>query len=105
VGIRELRRQRVVDWKTLNQCASCGEADIDCLDAHHAEGSTKEFSVAHISGRTLDAIDCELQKCVSLCCRCHRKFNSWLRTTGLSASKDNFETWLSVQDAASKVWK
>jgi len=77
---------------------NCSERDVDVLDAHHLDPFTKSFSVAHVSGKSIDAIDLELSLCLSLCSNCHRKLNAWLRLSGLDTTKENFDLWLSVND-------
>jgi hypothetical protein len=96
--LREIRKNRVIDWKKSHPCVKCSEDDVDVLDAHHLDPFTKSFSVAHVSAKSIDSIDWELSLCLSLCSNCHRKLNAWLRSNGLDTTKENFDLWLSVYD-------
>lgn len=70
-------RQWVAEMKSTIGC-SCGEKDSRCLDFHHIDSSTKEFSIAQRIGwasyskeKFLEEID----KCQILCSNCHRKIH------------------------------
>jgi hypothetical protein len=55
-------------------CASCGETDPACLDAHHPDVRDKEFSISYgLKCAPYDSFVGELLKCICLCALCHRK--------------------------------
>jgi hypothetical protein len=73
------RRNELRAWldayKLKLSCSVCGEKHPACLDFHHKDSKTKDFSLGIIGGwgygkeRLLN----EISKCVVLCANCHRK--------------------------------
>ena len=65
------------DYKSRLTCITCGEKHPACLDFHHKDAKTKDFSLAMVGGwgygkkRLLN----EIGKCVILCSNCHRKIH------------------------------
>lgn len=58
-------------------CKECGyNKCIEALEFHHLNPLEKDFGIG--SGNTLswDKIQKELDKCVLLCCRCHRELHA-----------------------------
>jgi hypothetical protein len=66
------------EYKSKLACSICGENHPACLDFHHRDSKTKDFSPGNIRGwgwgreRVLQEID----KCVVLCSNCHRKLHA-----------------------------
>ncbi|HEV7449101.1 MAG TPA: hypothetical protein VGP13_00995 [Candidatus Paceibacterota bacterium] len=77
----QARRQGLRDWlddyKSKLSCSTCGEKHAACLDFHHKDSKTKEFSVAIIKawGYSKERMLREIGKCVILCSNCHRKLH------------------------------
>jgi len=61
--------------KNNKKCERCTETDPVCLDFHHVDGRTKEFSLgtAINHGYSVKKIQEEATKCILLCANCHRK--------------------------------
>jgi hypothetical protein len=62
-------------------CKKCGETCHACLDAHHIDPSTKDFTIGAVSnGQKIGKgkIEKELEKCVCLCKNCHAKLHAGL---------------------------
>ncbi len=63
------------EYKLTLSCTLCGEKHPACLDFHHRDPNTKDFSLGIIRGwgygkkRLLH----EIRKCVVICSNCHRK--------------------------------
>lgn len=78
---RERTKALLLEWKKQG-CIVCGEDEPACLDAHHVDPSTKNFTVGDIScqKRSRKAIKKELEMCVCLCANCHRKFHAGILT-------------------------
>lgn len=77
------QRLRKADWKewykeykSTLRCIKCGESHPGCLDFHHRDPSTKEYSIS-VSGPSLgrDKLLIEIAKCDILCVNCHRKLH------------------------------
>lgn len=64
------------------QCQICGYADFtQCLDFHHLDPKQKDFSFSSIRVSTdkpeiPEIVKEELDKCILLCCRCHREVHA-----------------------------
>ena len=71
---RRLRRQWVTEYKRASDgCNNCVESMPVTLDFHHLENKDMRISSMVSSGRSLEEIKQEIQKCELLCANCHRK--------------------------------
>lgn len=62
------------------KCSKCGLDDIICLDFHHVDPKTKEFTLGgQTEHRSVEEIEIEVRKCILLCAHCHRKEHSALQ--------------------------
>jgi hypothetical protein len=74
---RVIKRQidnklRAVVYKG-GSCQICGYSKcLSAMDFHHVEPGLKEFEIS-TSKRSFEQNKAELDKCVLLCCRCHRE--------------------------------
>ena len=76
---QETRRiRRVREWQNSlkTPCVVCGEPEPVCLDWHHIDPSTKEFTIGANFNRARELILNEISKCVCLCANCHRKVHN-----------------------------
>lgn len=56
------------------ECQICGyDACAAAMDFHHIDPAQKDFSISHYKKTSFDKIKDELDKCILLCCRCHRE--------------------------------
>jgi hypothetical protein len=57
------------------KCQVCGyDRCWAAMDFHHKNRSEKKFSISTLKNRKMDyALQEELDKCILLCCRCHRE--------------------------------
>ncbi len=75
------KRKEKQDWfrsfKLTLSCIKCGESCINCLEFHHKNPETKEYSVGDMisSWLSIEAIKKEIEKCEVLCANCHRKLH------------------------------
>jgi len=71
------RRRAIYEWyaqyKSTLKCARCSEWRPECLSFHHVDESLKEFNISEAarSGRSIDKIKEEINKCIVLCHNCH----------------------------------
>lgn len=72
---RAAMREWLDEYKSNLVCSKCGESHPACLDFHHKDSSTKDFSVGNVSawGWGKEKMLREIDKCVVLCSNCHRK--------------------------------
>ncbi len=74
------RQDRQYAWfqkiKRQHSCVDCEESHPVCLDFHHIDPTTKEFSIGQ-KCRTYskERIIAEIKKCICLCSNCHRKLH------------------------------
>lgn len=71
------RSELFAGWKSQLKCECCGESFSQCLDFHHIDSSSKEFTLSEAIGRygLLRMVE-ELKKCVVLCKNCHCKVHA-----------------------------
>lgn len=74
-------KRRCIEYKG-NRCRECGYNKCDsALEFHHLDPNQKDFSIASSRLKTFsDLIRKELDKCVLLCCLCHREVHTGIRT-------------------------
>ena len=72
VNQRIKAKQRLRQLK-INGCAKCGyDRCTAALEFHHVNPEDKKFQICSRNMRKKDIAD-ELNKCILLCCRCHRE--------------------------------
>ena len=72
---RDSRKDLVEQLKT-GPCYHCGETHPPvCMDLHHVDPSTKEFTI-NANGKGIAALKEEAKKCIRLCAICHRKHHA-----------------------------
>jgi hypothetical protein len=72
---RDIKRQ-IVEYLG-GKCTECGRIDDPCIyDCHHVDDKTKDFSLGKVSNKSFTSIKDEVDKCVLLCCLCHRKLHN-----------------------------
>lgn len=70
-------REKYQEYKATLSCNVCGESEPCCLDFHHRDPETKDFTLSKASaGMSLKRIKEEIEKCVVLCSNCHRKVHA-----------------------------
>lgn len=79
-----VRKQRVIDfmvqYKSERGCYLCGEKHPARLDFHHLGEKTVNISSAvRQLGWSIQKVSVEIEKCVVVCCNCHRKIH-WQET-------------------------
>jgi hypothetical protein len=59
------------------KCINCGyNKYLQALDFHHKDPTQKKFGLSdNRSGRSLKKMIEEAQKCILVCCRCHREIH------------------------------
>lgn len=78
-SIRRMDTKKVYsELKSKLKCVKCGENHPACLDFHHTDPTTKEYSIARMAGegRSMVSIKKEMDKCIVLCANCHRKIHN-----------------------------
>ena len=69
------------EYKQLNPCICCGEADPVCLTFHHRDPREKDLDISLGARRcwSIERIKREIEKCDVLCCNCHAKEHDRLK--------------------------
>jgi len=76
------RRRKAIKQKAIaykgGQCSICSyNRCSEALEFHHPDPSQKEFNIASSGhSRSWERVQTELDKCVLVCCRCHRELHS-----------------------------
>ncbi len=72
---QERIKKKCVEYKG-EICEECSIRDDPCIyDFHHRDPSTKDFKISSLPHFN-DKMKSELDKCVLLCCHCHRKIHA-----------------------------
>lgn len=73
---RPVRKKLAVEYLG-SKCAICGyDKCLDAFDFHHLDPTIKTDSVPKLFLHTEEKLKSELDKCVLLCCRCHREVHA-----------------------------
>ena len=71
--------EKLLHGLKINGCAICGYNKYDaCLDFHHVNPEDKKFQLVIDRMSRKDLFE-ELNKCILLCCRCHREIHEEVR--------------------------
>jgi len=87
---RKKLKKELVAYKG-GKCEKCGYDEcIAALEFHHINPDKKEFGIGAAGvTRSLDALKKEADKCVLLCCNCHRKLH-WLLDNHVPVDLETF---------------
>jgi len=68
----ERNRQKFLAYKKTLSCDHCELADHRVLEFHHV--GDKDFTISKMvnQGYAWERIQKEIEKCIPLCCNCHR---------------------------------
>lgn len=69
------KRRNEFNSKYKTPCIKCGEKRLLVIEFHHIDPSKKLFTIGDSITRGDEEIKKEIQKCVCLCCNCHREFH------------------------------
>ena len=81
-------KRRAVKYKG-GKCVICDyDRCLRALEFHHLDPKEKDFQISRANGISWDKMTKELDKCILVCCRCHREIHEGLHHgTGLSVPK------------------
>lgn len=87
---RKKLKEELVTYKG-GKCERCGYDEcIAALEFHHINPDEKEFGISTTGvTRSLEVLKKEADKCVLLCCNCHRKLH-WLLDSGVPVDLETF---------------
>lgn len=74
---RKTIKEKLIEYKG-GVCERCGYEGTRCpevMDFHHQDPTQKEFTLAR-TNISLDRQKKEVDKCMMLCCRCHREIHA-----------------------------
>jgi len=83
---RQRQKQLCIAYKG-GKCQICSyNSCVDALEFHHLDPGAKDFSVSGALAlqKSFDQMKQELDKCILLCCRCHREEHFKLRNQSSS---------------------
>lgn len=76
---RKRTKQELVKYKG-GKCQICGYNKCnEALDFHHLDPSQKDFSLSG-QHKSIELLKKEVDKCILLCCRCHREVHAGVIT-------------------------
>lgn len=75
------RIYKIVGGKDKIKCANCGyDRSIAGIDFHHIDPSTKDHLVSGMKNYSEKKLREEIEKCMMLCCICHREHHAGLKS-------------------------
>lgn len=99
-------KQKCVDYKG-GKCQVCGyNRCLGAMDFHHLDPSQKDFALASRKNRgDWDTVQKELDKCILVCCRCHREIHEGVITppAGLEPATHEFRVRCSATELREEV--
>jgi hypothetical protein len=69
---RYLKKRKCIDYFG-GKCSVCGISDLECLEFHHIDPSTKNSKINGLMDCGWRELIDELKKCELLCSNCHKK--------------------------------
>ena len=73
---RKKAKKKAVEYLG-GKCQVCNYSEcLEALDFHHIDINEKSFTLSRHWSWSIKRLKEELEKCVLLCCRCHREFHS-----------------------------
>lgn len=71
---------KIVGGKDKIKCSSCGyDKCFSAIEFHHVDPSTKDHLVSGMKNYSEAKLRAEIEKCVMLCCMCHREHHAGVR--------------------------
>jgi len=75
------RIYKIVGGKDKMKCCSCGYDKCAAgIDFHHVDPTTKDHLVSGMKNYSEKKLRAEIEKCIMLCCMCHREYHADLRS-------------------------
>jgi hypothetical protein len=72
---KEIKKKMAIFYKG-GKCAICNyDKCTEALDFHHIEENKKEFTISGNHCLSWEKIKKEIEKCILVCCRCHREIH------------------------------
>jgi hypothetical protein len=65
-------KEKFLAYKKTLECVHCGVADYRLIEFHHIGDKDKKVSSMVKDGYGWERIQREIDKCIPLCCNCHR---------------------------------
>ena len=69
-------------YRETHPCVGCGETHPDLLEFHHIDPRTKKFNVGGSRFHNLKVVKEEINKCVMLCIKCHKRITRTQKRNG-----------------------
>jgi len=74
---RDRRNALLDEFITERKCKRCGyDKTVEALEFHHLDPNEKEFTIASRWTISRERLKEEIEKCVILCCLCHRELHA-----------------------------
>jgi len=84
------RKKEILVQEKGGKCARCGyDKCSGALEFHHLNPNEKETEISNIKDRSLERIRIEADKCLLLCCLCHREFENGIWSLALTKFQPN----------------
>jgi hypothetical protein len=78
------KRDFVNEYKKTCSCKKCNESRWYVLDFHHVNPVEKSFELGNASKHSIEKIQNEIKKCITLCRNCHSEFHYLEKENGIT---------------------
>lgn len=88
------KQQQLNQYKAMQGCQKCGIHNFYLIEFHHTNPMEKDYGIADNPNAKFETIQKELDKCIPLCCNCHREFHYLERIYNITIEdylNDNYE--------------
>jgi len=73
---RRANGKALIEDAKKNGCIICKEMELCCLELHHLDPASKDFTIGMNRAMSVKRILAEIEKCVVLCSNCHKKVHA-----------------------------
>ena len=78
------KRDFVNEYKKTCSCKKCSESRWYVLDFHHVDPTEKSFELGNAPKYSIEKIQNEIKKCITLCRNCHSEFHYLEKENGIT---------------------
>jgi len=80
----KIRIFKYIKNKKTCSCKKCNESRWYVLDFHHIDSTEKSFELGNAPKHSIEKIQNEIKKCITLCRNCHSEFHYLEKENGIT---------------------
>lgn len=95
ISNKHKEKRNYINTELKTDCLKCGEKRRHIIQFHHIDPKTKSFEIgAEGSGRHMDLVKKEVNKCICLCSNCHDEFHYFYGSKQQKTPIEDIEKYL-----------